>query len=269
MRIFAPPSARRTPLSPTGSMSQYLRFSRSSYYAVIAALPLLMAYELLLLAVGGTGTSQVRNAAEVWVRNVLTSFDITHRGATATMILVLVVAIPLVRQREITLTPRYFGYILLESVCYGLALRFLINFILVVIFSLFTGAPPVAMPDAAWHQGLAAALPAGTGFWSAVALSLGAGLFEEFFFRVILLSALLALTRVVFARWLSAVISVVAAAGLFSLAHYVGPLGDPLELHSFMFRWVAGLIFTVLYHQRGFAVVAYSHAFYDIWLLLW
>ncbi len=98
-------------------------------------------------------------------------------------------------------------------------------------------------------------------------LSLGAGLFEELFFRVILLNVLLVGTGLVFKRWLSAAISIPLAAFLFSLAHYVGPLGEPLEIYGFMFRWVAGLLFTVLYYLRGFAVTAYSHALYDVWVI--
>ena len=259
-------------------MGDYFRYTRSPYYSVVAALPLLLAYELLLLALGGMGTVEVRNAADVWMRQVLASFHLDHREATATMILLLLVAIPLVRDPAIRLVPRFFAIMFLEAVFYGLALRFAINFILVFIFSLFPAPAPVAVLDGAWAGPAltlsaaalpALALPPGTGFWGAVALSLGAGLFEEFFFRVILLTALLGATRVFLARWLSAVVSVLAAAFLFALAHYVGSLGEPFALHSFLFRWVAGLLFTVLYYRRGFAVTAYSHACYDIWLLVW
>jgi membrane protease YdiL (CAAX protease family) len=44
----------------------------------------------------------------------------------------------------------------------------------------------------------------------------------------------------------------------------VGPYGDVLTPVSFLFRFVAGLLFTGLYYWRGFAVTAYAHACYDI-----
>jgi membrane protease YdiL (CAAX protease family) len=51
---------------------------------------------------------------------------------------------------------------------------------------------------------------------------------------------------------------------LFSLAHYVGPLGDTLDLHSFTFRFLAGVFFALLFEARGFGIAAGSHAAYDI-----
>ena len=57
------------------------------------------------------------------------------------------------------------------------------------------------------------------------------------------------------------------AAAAFSAWHYVGPLGDPFELRSFVFRWVCGLVFTLIYVFRGFAPVVWTHALYDIWVL--
>jgi hypothetical protein len=60
--------------------------------------------------------------------------------------------------------------------------------------------------------------------------------------------------------------AVVAALG-FSAWHYVGPMGDPFELRSFVFRWVCGLVFTVIYAFRGFAPVVWTHTVYDVWVL--
>ena len=101
------------------------------------------------------------------------------------------------------------------------------------------------------------------------ALSLGAGLFEEIIFRVILLNLLfLFLKPLLKNKVTTAVISVLAASFLFSLSHYVGSMADSWELYSFMFRWIAGLLFTVLYFMRGFAITAYTHALYDIWVLV-
>ena len=74
------------------------------------------------------------------------------------------------------------------------------------------------------------------------------------------------------ARWkgltATAVVSVLAASFLFSMSHYIGTMADSWQLYSFMFRWAAGLLFTVLYFMRGFAITAYTHALYDIWVLV-
>lgn len=240
-------------------MTRYLRFSRSPYYAVVAALPLLMAYELLLMGVGWTPTGQVRNAADVWLRMLLASLDVRPEHATLVMILVLLLAIPVVRRDHVRLEPRYFVYMLAEAVGYSLVLGVAVRVILVVLYGLLGGGPATVT---------ASAVALSRGALQGLALSAGAGLFEEFVFRVVLLSALLVLTRMVLAGWLAALVSIVAAAFLFSLAHYVGPYGDPLTLVSFLYRFVAGLLFTAIYYTRGFAVVAYTHALYDIRVIL-
>jgi hypothetical protein len=43
---------------------------------------------------------------------------------------------------------------------------------------------------------------------------------------------------------------------------------DPFAWFSFWYRTIAGLIFAGIYLGRGFAVAAYTHALYDIYILL-
>ena len=109
----------------------------------------------------------------------------------------------------------------------------------------------------------------GNGTIQNFALSLGAGLFEEIIFRVLLLNLLfLFLKPLLRNKVTTAVVSVLAASLLFSMSHYIGSMADSWQLYSFMFRWAAGLLFTVLYFMRGFAITAYTHALYDIWVLV-
>ena len=55
---------------------------------------------------------------------------------------------------------------------------------------------------------------------------------------------------------------------VFSGWHYVGDLGEPFELRSFVFRAVCGLAFTAIYSFRGFAPAVWTHTIYDAWVLL-
>jgi membrane protease YdiL (CAAX protease family) len=234
---------------------RYREYSASAYYGVVAAFPLLAAYEALLYLAAAPAHYQVRNAADVWLRTLLASLGASPRQATLAMMLVLLLAVPLLRRREIPLVPRYFVWMVLEAVGYSLVLFVASAFLPPLLESATAAAPSVAMPP-------------GIGVLEGIALSLGAGLFEEFAFRVVLVTMLLYATRAVFANWLSVVLSILGAAFLFSLAHYVGPFGEPLAPASFLFRWAAGLVFTLLYYTRGFGVTAYTHALYDLWVLL-
>jgi membrane protease YdiL (CAAX protease family) len=99
-------------------------------------------------------------------------------------------------------------------------------------------------------------------------ISLGAGLYEELLFRVILVSGLAWLGGRVFG-WspvAASLFAVVLGALVFSAFHYIGPYGEPLELGSFTFRTIAGLLFSGLYLRRGFGITAWTHSLYDVFL---
>jgi hypothetical protein len=95
-------------------------------------------------------------------------------------------------------------------------------------------------------------------------LSLGAGVYEEFVFRMGLMTLISILIADVFKlrRWLSNLLMVSASAVLFSLYHYLG--AETFQLQSFVFRTVAGVYFGVLFLTRGFGVTAGCHIFYDM-----
>ncbi|WP_166822807.1 CPBP family intramembrane glutamic endopeptidase [Thalassoroseus pseudoceratinae] len=94
---------------------------------------------------------------------------------------------------------------------------------------------------------------------------LGAGIYEEFLFRLCLLPALygLALLTRMPKRW-AAVFAVLVTSLLFAGAHHVGPIGEPFAIFPFVFRCTAGLVFSALFVLRGFGITVGCHAAYDL-----
>ena len=117
---------------------------------------------------------------------------------------------------------------------------------------------------------LFAAAPAPVGdVWMQLALSIGAGLYEELLFRVLLVGGLaLILRQLLRTSTMAYVVAAVVGAVLFSAVHYVGALGDPFAWTSFTFRFVFGLLLNVLFLWRGFGVAAWTHALYDVMLVV-
>ena len=231
-------------------MSNYWRYSSSAYYSVVAALPLLVIYEILIV-LSQSRYWGIRNAADVWIRTFLMAFDLQAQHITFVLIGIALALIPIAKSRAsgIKLKANFFALMFAESLVFSLALGILLQSIL-RMGGLSTGGT-------------------GSGLMQNLALSIGAGLFEEIIFRVILLNLLFLLLNHLFKKKVAAaVVSVLLASFLFSLSHYVGTMADTLQLYSFMFRWSAGLVFTVLYFVRGFAITAYTHALYDIWVLV-
>jgi CAAX prenyl protease-like protein len=101
-------------------------------------------------------------------------------------------------------------------------------------------------------------------------LSLGAGLYEELLFRVLVVGTLAWVGRRLLG-WRPLVAGLAAAmigAVVFSMFHYVGQFGDEFQVYSFVFRTIAGLAFSALFLSRGFGITAWTHALYDVFLLL-
>ena len=101
-------------------------------------------------------------------------------------------------------------------------------------------------------------------------MSLGSGLYEELLFSVLLVSGLLLVARRMlgFTPGLANAFAVALGALIFSAFHYIGPYGDPLRLDSFVFRAIAGVAFSALYVFRGFGITAWTHALYDVMVLV-
>jgi len=179
------------------------------------------------------------------------AFDLQAQHITFVLIGISLALIPIAksRARGIKLKANYFALMFAESLAFSLVLGIVLQSIL--------------------RMGGLSSGGSGSGLMQNLALSVGAGLFEEIIFRVMLLNLLFLLLNPLFKKKVvTAVVSVLLASLLFSLSHYVGTMADTWQLYSFMFRWAAGLLFTVLYFVRGFAITAYTHALYDIWVLV-
>ena len=98
-------------------------------------------------------------------------------------------------------------------------------------------------------------------------LSVGAGVYEELVFRLILMTAIMLVTADMLRlpkRWCG-LLMVVCSAVLFSLYHYLG--AEAFQWRSFAFRAVAGIYFSVLFLTRGFGITAGCHVAYDIMIV--
>jgi membrane protease YdiL (CAAX protease family) len=234
-----------TDAPPTG-LRAYHRYTRSATYGVISALPLFVLYEAMIVAVNTGTKAPVRVGAEVWLKDLLATTGV-RGGLLLVLIAVLagLTAFFLDREKAIPLRASYFAGIVGESVVYAVVVAILVSNLVAAIFAV---APP----------------PEGD-LWTQLALSIGAGLYEELLFRVLLVGGLALLFYPFFENPNAGyLLAALLGAALFSLVHYVGPLGDPFELASFTFRFAFGLALNVLFLWRGFGVAAWTHALYDV-----
>ena len=238
------------------SSASYWRLSRAHRYSLLFALPLLLAYEMLEIVApirmqGGV----IRNGADVILTSLFTAL-LGVRGPSVFMAVVIGVSVWLIWRDKPSGRPRpvVFGGMLLEAVALALVFGLVVG---TATARLVGPLRSLAAPDAAESE------------VARLTLSLGAGLYEELLFRVIIVSALAHAFRLLgFGRLFAGAGATVIGALLFSAFHYMGPLGEPLRLESFVFRALAGVAFSLLYLTRGFGITAWTHALYDMAILL-
>ena len=238
------------------SARSYWSQSRSHRYSLLFALPLLLVYELLeavspVRMQGGV----VRNGADV-VLTDLFIYLLGPRGPLVFMAMVIGMSLWLVRRDSAAgqVQPGVFVIMLGEAVVLALAFGVVVGTVTARVLG------PL--------RTLAAGGIGGSSI-ERLTLSLGAGLYEELLFRVVIVALLSNAFRLLgIGRLPAGVAATVVGALLFSAFHYVGPLGEPFKIESFIFRAIAGLAFSALYLIRGFGITAWTHALYDVAVLV-
>lgn len=163
--------------------------------------------------------------------------------------------------------PRKFAQVAVEGVVYAIAMGVISSYF---VGHIFAGPPSIA-----------------NGPFVGLVMSMGAGFYEELTFRVILFGlgakALVWLLSkeqmslagqagpapgVTFRAMMIMVAWSLVCAVVFSGVHYVGSLSDAFELRSFTFRLLLGLALTLIFVTRGFAAAVWTHALYDVWVMV-
>jgi hypothetical protein len=268
-------------------------------YAIAFLLPFILFYEIgtILINTDVLNRTQVRVVAFVWLQEFLQYLGTGNKLAWIAPPLVVVVI--LLGLQIASRKPWWFclsDYTPMVLECTLLAVP-------LIVLSLFFNSPvvgpqggsqlphaPAAMtscvvPAEAPASGtasderiLALAQPAGGGasnhsLMADVVTGVGAGIYEELVFRLILICALMVLFQDVIGidHKNAIILSVLISAALFSAHHHHitfinGHLGRgaPFTWTEFVFRTVAGVYFAALFAIRGFGIAAGTHAFYDI-----
>jgi membrane protease YdiL (CAAX protease family) len=223
--------------------------------SLVLVFPLFLIYQ-----VGVLFTLPLLNGADFLTVFLFRNLGLTttaYLGYTAVVTVAFAIAVALLRRKQ-RFDPGLVVPVFIESAIYALTMGSLIIFVMTKLFGI--------SPQLAGGGGLIAR----QGLATRAVMSIGAGVYEEAVFRLFILSGIAAvLERVLgLGRWVAVGIALIVSALLFSAMHHIPPYGDPLHLGVFTFRFLAGICFGLLFWNRGFAVAVYTHALYDLYVLL-
>lgn len=284
------------------STSQLFNFAQDSYlertsrpiYAIVFLLPLIVFYEIGTFRINTDvlNQSQIRVVAFVWLQNLLESLGFGGKFAWVApplAVVVILMALQITSGKQWRL---WLGDILPMSIeCVLLA----VPLIVLTLFLSTSGAAqksaalPGDSPAVAQAErepmcsplaepgplSLSNELRRGTSnhpLLANIVTGIGAGIYEELVFRLILICLLMLLFQdaLRLGHKGSIILSVLISAALFSAHHHVDFLtgrpnmADPFDLTKFIFRTIAGIYFAALFAIRGFGITAGTHASYNI-----
>lgn len=193
--------------------------------------------------------SGIKNAADVIVKTPLALFGKNGSLIFNSLVIVFLFTSVFYIEKEYRLNVLIFIPMFVESIVCSLFMGYALGFI--VYKALF----PYVL-----------AKPFSTGTWTGIILSVGAGVYEEIVFRLLLLTALYYLfaTLLKINKPLSATASIMLGALIFTGTHYVGTLSDSFTYTSFTFRLLAGIFLSAVFVFRGLGIAVYTHAIYDV-----
>lgn len=247
----------------------YWSATRQPLSSLIFLLPLLITYEAGVFWVGGPGAALVRNGADAWMRDWLRQI-----GISGLWYLPVLLSLILLVWHHVTKPVWKFSW---ETLGGMLAESLLFAFVLILIGQTINGG---------WSESSSMTLSVGWPHGIAVRFVtfVGAGIYEEFLFRLCLVPVGYLLLRAILIphRWAIGG-TILTTSLLFALAHYLGPGHDQHSLAmfseaayrvqlsqelwaGFLFRTFAGIYFTLLFCFRGFGVTVGCHAAYDLFV---
>lgn len=191
----------------------------------------------------------MRVGSEVWIKQVLSMIGYSGTIVMGALLIVLGgIVFFTSRHRPLGLRAVHLPLFVAESTVYAVVVALLVS--TVVGLAMMATIGP---------------LQSDYGLLTDIGLSIGAGLYEELLFRVILVGGLFwGISKVTKTRRSAYIYAAVIGALAFSAVHYIGSLGDVFTLSSFSFRFLFGLALNAIFLLRGFAVAAWTHAIYDI-----
>jgi membrane protease YdiL (CAAX protease family) len=225
----------------------YLAWSRDPAVGLLTVAPLWIAYEVLRLSL----QPGERNGAEALMSEALRWLGPAAGILPRALFFVAV----LIAARSVMRRQLPWGRLVLVAGLEG------------SLWGLVLGPLAAALAEKSYRLLGAGASPAG--LVHDIVASLGAGIFEELFFRLMMLPLLvLLLARAcdVFAipRSFATAGGILLSAFVFAVFHHIGPGAPRPELAVLLFRTAAGTLLGALFVARGFGVCVWAHTVYDV-----
>ena len=230
---------------------EYWKQSKSPLYSLVFSLPLIIAYEVMIFTMNHSDIVGIRNGADALIRQFFSLFGIYGFYLVGFVILLVLFLIYYFQDRDYkisSINKQFLLMMFVESLFYAYLLTLVMDKLLFI-----------QLMDTDHLSGK-----------EIITMCIGAGVYEELVFRIIFLQGTVFFSQHIlrFRKTISLVIGLIVSSFIFSWFHYIGMFGDTLNIISFLFRFLAGMILGTIFILRGYGIAVYSHAIYDLLLFV-
>tara|TARA_B100001094_G_scaffold332048_1_gene402527 strand:+ start:2644 stop:3354 length:711 start_codon:yes stop_codon:yes gene_type:complete len=230
-------------------MNRYLSYSKDLLTSILFISPFIILYETLCYFIFINKDYEIRNLADVFIRD---RFYILGEISQLFYVFILISAVIIYviynydKYESYSFSVFYSSLMIIEGFALSLILLFIING-----FSVFESKYNFSSN------------PYFINFYSSV----GAGIWEEVFFRLFLFGFISYILRIFFGNeFFSIFFALIISSIFFSLFHYIGNLGELFAINTFIIRFVAGVLLCLIYIKRGLGIACITHILYDVML---
>ena len=229
----------------------YLKYTNNLLTSSLFIFPFLIIYEFLAFFKFKNSTYQIRNTADIILRDIVGIFSSNVMLFYSLLLLIIFLFFLIFKYEDIKkykFNLPYISIMYIEGIIFGIILVFLLNGIDIFNFNI------TIVPS--YDYSLL--------FYFCI----GAAIWEEILFRLILINLIFFISKKLsINNNFAFIVSIVFSSVLFSLFHYIGSLGDTFSMYSFIYRFVGGLYLSILYYYRGIGISMMSHFIYDFLLI--
>lgn len=218
------------------SITGYIKDTRTPVYSFIAIFPLIILYDILVLLTKPNYVARAGLWAD-WFLSLVRINTVFGKIAFVTLVFLFFAFISL-RNKKTQIRAVYFPVMVIESIFYAYffsnAVFFIKKSLMLSVFSSSDG----------------------------LVLSIGAGFYEELFFRFIPMMILRLSVKNGDKKTILVLVTILTSSLLFSIFHYIGP--EAFSFESFIYRFISSVILFIIFITRGFGIAVYTHTIYDL-----
>ena len=229
---------------------RYFYYSKNILSSILFIFPLLLLYELIAFFKFNNNHIIVRNTADIVFRDLIRLFSNNVLLIQSIIIFIFIVLYYFYNLKEkdsYKFNINFFIIMYIEGFLYGLLLVYLLNGL-----NVFERLDVFQYDD----------------YIISFYLCLGAGIWEEILFRLIIFNFIIYCSLFILeSKLLLLSLAVIISSLIFSSFHYIGSFSDIFSLYSFMIRFFGGVYLALIYYYRGLGIAMFSHFIYDFLLV--